>query len=793
MPKSRTRKKSNPKKRRKRSRLPEPYTPVKMILKEVQSPLAQLSTEERRAQMQRIGRESQKVFNETYPKVADWFVEYDAVYLLSFCAVYFLTSFEGVDREAIDGKLDFYPNYLEILQAFSLTLPRSGSGRPLLADAGRLREMMDTVTNAAQLRSYDVPNGLSQKEYQKRFVLFLLQSQTAALRNLAYSHQSRQLTKKLFDRIVPLMEESFGVEPAKLIAALELLDEEVETRLNTHLFEKLGSFLAAKTYREVWEKYKEAFPDIQGGLQEAARLFEMADKSVQSMKEMLVVHSDLRLGDIFTISLDDFARWYGDPSKKDVLRKILDMWSYEFEDLEGRNTEHFILDNPVLKRPFVRVLDDAYFFPLALISGHLLPIMMEELVRSISKETVARYGKARSRLLEDEVERLFKKRFTDCGIFRGTKWTDPESGKLYENDLLVLIDRFAIVIECKAGFVDPPARRGAEYRVVDTLQSLVVDPATQAKRFAKALSDNRKEHRLKSARRKVIMIDNTDVEYYVPVSVTYDDLGMVSANLRTCMDGGLIEESDSLVPSLSVSDLEVIFEILENEIEVLHYLMRRAELEAQIRYLGDEGDLLAFYLDSGFNLGDLESSSTHSFNLVLKSKELDPYFTAKARGKKVEKPRRKLTKWWRDIINFILTRRPQYWSEIGYLLLNVQFEEQRDFERKVKNMSSRVKHGLSELPHGWVILKTAPQDRSYLIVGYPYPGQSRKERDVNLKSIIQSVPPDEGVLGVVCIGISVSRPEYPYNVLAYAPRSLINEKTREITKDASEPSNSEIK
>ena len=391
------------------------------------------------------------------------------------------------------------------------------------------------------------------------------------------------------------------------------------------------------------------------------------------------------------------------------------------------------------------------------------------------------------------VERLFKQRFPDSGIFRGTKWTDPESGKVYENDLLVVIDRFAIVIECKAGFVDPPARRGAEYRVVDTLQSLVVDPAKQAKRFAKFLSDNRKVHSLKSEGRKATRIDNTDVEYYVPISVTYDDLGMVSANLRTCMEGGLIEESDSLVPSLSVSDLEVIFEILENELEVLHYLMRRAELEAQIRYLGDEGDLLAFYLDSGFNLGDLESSTTHSFNLILKSKELDPFFTAKARGKKVEKPRRKLTKWWRDIINFILTRKPQYWSEIGYLLLNVQFDEQRDFERKVKNVSSRVKHGLSDLPHGWVILKTAPQNRSYLIVGYPYPSQGRKERDDNLKNIIQSVPLDEGVLGVVCIGLSANRPEYPYNVLAYAPRSLINEKTREITKYGSEPLGSETR
>ena len=64
------------------------------------------------------------------------------------------------------------------------------------------------------------------------------------------------------------------------------------------------------------------------------------------------------------------------------------------------------------------------------------------------------------------------------------------------------------------------------------------------------------------------------------------------------------------------------------------------------------------------------------FNLVLKSKELDPYIIKNASGIESKKPPMNLTKLWKDILDFIDKRKPEKWLETSYVLLNLHNEEQ---------------------------------------------------------------------------------------------------------------------
>lgn len=749
---------------------PRPYEVVKMELRPMTNPLQQISVDERRVAFRDIGRTAKKEFEEKYPQLLNWFDEFDALYLLSYCCLYFLADAEGIDREAIDGRLDFYPNYLEILQALALSRPRSMSDKPMLDRATELRTLMHEVTNSFQLRSYDLPEGISDLENKKRFVLFLLQSETAAIRNPAYSHQSREYVKKLFTRLSTDFERIYKIDPKRLIDALYALVDRMEISLNLHLH-ALANFRKEKTWQKVWEVYVEEFPMASNDptdSTEGRRIWDLARGNLDEMKDTLHLYSDLFLPTVFAFTLDEFAELYGDSTKTEELRKILDAWSYGFGDLKDEDPEHFILTNPVLKRPIVKLSDDAYFFPLTNIIGHILPMMMETLVRNEGDKAIGKYNKAKAGLLESEAYEHFRLRFPNAGIFRGSQWSDGTGSKVYENDLLLVIDRFAIVVECKSGAVDASARRGGEFRVVDTLKNLVVDAADQAGRFIRFLSENPGVHEFATRRGDTNVIDISFVEHYVPLSLTQEDLGAVSGNIRMCVEAGLIENfPDLLIPSMSIHDLEVILTILENEVEVLHYLTRRAQLEQQIRYLGDEGDLLAFYLDTGFNLGDAETSGGYSLNLMLKSKELDPFFIGRERGVDVEKPRLHLTKWWRDTIDYVIGKKKDYWTEIGFLLLNVPFEEQRGFERQFKTLSSKVKFGLTKERHNWITLETFPRERAYLIAGFPYVTKNRTERTDMMKHILQSVSNREHLQGLLCIGAFVHDPKYPYDVIAY--------------------------
>jgi hypothetical protein len=90
-----------------------------------------LSKKERIEIIKSIGQKAEQDFNKKYNKINTWFEKYDPIYILSFCLVYFLSYPEGTDPEA-EGSQDFYPYYIEIMQALCLYKPRNYLATPLL-------------------------------------------------------------------------------------------------------------------------------------------------------------------------------------------------------------------------------------------------------------------------------------------------------------------------------------------------------------------------------------------------------------------------------------------------------------------------------------------------------------------------------------------------------------------------------------------------------------------------------------------------------------------------------------
>lgn len=101
------------------------------------------------------------------------------------------------------------------------------------------------------------------------------------------------------------------------------------------------------------------------------------------------------------------------------------------------------------------------------------------------------------------------------------------------------------------------------------------------------------------------------------------------------------------------------------------------------------------------------------------------------------------------------------------LLLNVPYDEQRGFELQFKTLSSRVKHGLTNEKYNWVILETAPKERSYLIAAFPYVSRDRVERNEMMKHILESMIDRDYLKGLLCIGLYAPEPKYPYDVIVY--------------------------
>jgi hypothetical protein len=375
------------------------------------------------------------------------------------------------------------------------------------------------------------------------------------------------------------------------------------------------------------------------------------------------------------------------------------------------------------------------------------------------------YTKAKAAYLENELERIVRAGFPNGQVFKGSTWQD-DSGIMYENDLIVVIDTFAIVFEAKSASVSDSARRGAPNRLSETLRGLIEAPSEQALRFIERLRSTPVVQEFKTKSGVTNTIDCRLVKHYIPIGVTLSHLGFIASNLKKLIEAGIVEKKlEELAPSINITDLESVFEILEREVEKVHYLARRREFEAHLDYEGDELDLLSFYLDNGFNIGDTEYAQDVTLNIVMKSKELDPYLIGSREGKPVSKPRLAMTAWWSEILNQIGEKKLEGWIETGFILLNTTKEDQDKFEVAFGKLAKQVLAGTASNPHNWISWESGPKRRRYIIVGYPY-----LTDDKDLRNTILTKALDEdstgAARGVVAIGLKISNPRYPYDVLA---------------------------
>lgn len=724
-----------------------------------------LSWEQRLALLRAIGDQAKTEFDERYPRIQKWLIDYDPVHVLSMCAFYFVSLPEGTDPEAV-GKLEFPHHFLEIMQAFALYQPRSFNFIPLQGNMEMLKNEMIEVGQTMNLRYLAIPETHSTRDEVEAYRLRTeMMAQTTAVRNWAYPHQMRKVVFDLASAIRAEFVAKYLIDPVALFTMLFYLADEREDLLNAHI-SRLRPIFRKKSHTDIFSAYNDAFPEnVRIHDAGAAEIWERARKNRGTLRALLMAHADLKLQDIYSFSLDHALDVLGHGADRDALKGLLTRLSYQFGDLAGFNKDHIILSNPVLSRPFIRLQDGQFFSAMWGIFPHLAMDILEDLIWE-EGALRSKYTRLKSKYLEDELERIMRAGFPNATLYRGSLWRDPASGVEYENDLLVVIDSFAIVLEAKSASVSDPARRGAPERLAATLRELIEDPSDQAHRFIRHLENQKQTLTFNTKRGGTNVVDSTPIKYYIPLGVTLSHLGSIGSNLKKLIAAQITNKKlEELAPSMSLTDLESILELLPLELEKIHYLARRREFEAHMEYEGDEMDLLGFYLDTGFNIGNTEYDKSTTINMLLKSKELDPYFVGSREGKQVAKPELAMTTWWRDILNRISERRSDGWVETGFILLNTTKDDQAKFEREFKNLMRRVERGQVDMPHNFVIFKSGPTRRLYVIAGYPHTTTDKEIRNSVIADLMNGEFSDS-VRGMAVIGVSLSSPSYPYSVLA---------------------------
>jgi hypothetical protein len=571
--------------------------------------------------------------------------------LLSFFALYGLT-YDGITLES-NKHIKISQHNVELMQAFILQKKLTEFEFNPHFNSQLFLDYSDKLSFHFQFRRFqDLGKAKDDSEKSKQAQLQAIRLNTQLIRNWGYRSQIKRLVIKLFAPLDSYIEEDSNIKIEYLINMLFNIIQLIEERINQHI-QKIATIWKLNDISSITKYYVSLFMEEQNEL-ELSNFIKSQKLTLLEVKYLLLDHNKLFLEDLFILDINDFIVAYKKTIEKDKLKEILYNWSLGFGDLSESNHEFFFMGNPVWEKPLIKLNDDTFFLAICGLFVSFCVELIEKVIKN-DKKLWQRYEKRRGDFLEVEIHSLFANSFKDSKIYRGSRWVEDE--KVYENDLLVLFDTTAIIIEAKSGKLRSNARRGSDIALKDDIEKLIIAPSIQANRFINFLQANPK-YKFETEHGEINDVDVSHIKCFQSIGVTIESLGVLSTHLFSLQESGFIKKDIKIIPSISLPDLEIILEILEKPSQILHYIQWRTQLEQKSNFIADESDLLATYVKDKF----LDIFDPNPIFVYGVGETLNPYLLRLEHNQPVLKPARKFTKWWSDILNRVEQRAIRVWT-----------------------------------------------------------------------------------------------------------------------------------
>jgi hypothetical protein len=678
--------------------------------------------------------------------------------------------FAGVDKSGTMHKRDesssILQHHVELAQALALRLAE-GQLTLVPARPDQIQQTSDLLLSVSKTfdgkRYSQVVHAQSQEEQAITLVQEHLRLNTHCVRNWGYFKPVVWILKELYAPLDSYFEEEVGLSATWLIHVFERLVTNVELGMNRHLG-RLRPALQAGDLREVAVAYCEAFPQVKTRPEDLAEFFLTNAMSIESARLLCLTHATLFLPSLFVFSVDDVSEMA--QVDRLALSQALPKLSLSFGDLSEHTPEHLFLDNPVWTKPLIRLDEDEYcaFLPQTFFSFgfRILDGLLDR-----SQPARRACQRRRADFLECEAERLIRLAFPNCLLGRNVVWED--GGTEYETDLVAGIDSYLIVVEAKSGAISWPALRGAPERAKRHIEELFIEPARQSERLATKLEGLISDGNENTVLRSLLPFDATHVREVVRLSVSLEDLASIQTNLTGLRETGWLPPDLQFPATMSLADLQVILDVLSSVPEKLHYLVRRAELEQNMRYMGDEIDLLGLYLTTAFNFAVLEFGDD-AILLTGMSRPIDDYYEARDRGIEGKKPHIRSTKWWGDIRHQIERHAPTRWSEAAVMLLNVSYEDQQKLEKRFNKIAKQVRKSKRQPSYidSVTLLPSVHRRDAFAVMAFR--DRDRDKRHQKMENLASTVFDKSHVDRCLVVGVNVDRSEYPYSLLGVFDR-----------------------
>jgi len=406
-----------------------------------------------------------------------------------------------------------------------------------------------------------------------------------------------------------------------------------------------------------------------------------ARQAKRNLRNTLFAWIHVALGTVLSFTVDDIAALarVGVQGARAFLSEV----SVNF----GATPAHDVLPSPVNilhARPVIQY-ESSHFCP----APHLLPWSIKPLFERLLAKTPSwnAYQKQRSSYLVSTALKYITDLLPGAASYQSLSYPLKEGGET-ELDGLVLFDRYAFLVEGKAGTLSAAARRGGQLKIKSQLEALVGDAIDQVVRASEYVRGNDSPvFRLGTG--AVVTLDKTRFSEQVLVTVTLEALDIFTAEMHQLRKIGAVTGRE-LAWSVALTDLRCISEIISRSFEFTHFMRWRRSIIADTSLSGgkDELNWLAIYLKEGPMLpaapADYDFRQFTSY-----TDDFDAYFLYKegSRTAPAARPEQPLPRPMDRLCDALISERAYGFTEPGEYLLDLSFDERKDFAQKLVELA----------------------------------------------------------------------------------------------------------
>ncbi|HTB06620.1 MAG TPA: hypothetical protein VK806_06655 [Bacteroidia bacterium] len=561
-----------------------------------------------------------------------------------------LENYDGVDKEEVKEELIQEDDTIEVALEYVMNISTATSNlnQSIIPEQSDINEVYNQIKKIKvnlnhQEYSHDFSKDDDDFDHWLRTTMII---HTDNVRGDGYQKHIEEVYKEIFQPHNGFLTEFYGFDSNDLLNTILKLDNLVYSKVGN----ALGATQQHKRFVEWSEKVdKEVMSTV---MMKTGKHF--IRQFTEENPDLYCEESPDKITSYNLDYIEGYNKIFWVIPHSDKEKLIFEKLSIEFGDnavfYEPAKFKARPLNDSLIKfKPLIKENNKYYHFSNSLAFRNIFKIT-EGLIKNADaiyfEHTYKGNSNANSRdnYIELKVKQLFQKLLPSANFYHSLNYTVTEDGvvKNTELDIIGVAKGTVYIIEVKAGELNLKHRRGAIKGLKNRLEEIINVGSYQCQRALKYVEDNEYPsfEYIEDSIKKTLTIDKTKTKSFYKISVTYEHLSSISANLKYLVDSGVLSADYKWTWIVSLYDMMVFTDLIQSENEFKEYLDYRLSLyERNDIEIVDEIDVLGFYFGGNFPLP--EAKKDQLYIITGFKEEIDNYYIKSGFGLPIEKPKKR--------------------------------------------------------------------------------------------------------------------------------------------------------